>query len=173
MEGEAIGNSLGNLRPSSPRLKDILLFQRCDVQLRQLDVAGLEGINSLGFLPMALLELELVRPLTLSRVEGPRLGPITFFPHGSSEGVLLPRQPASAREIDLGNVARRRRDMDALAELDEGGAIYQVLDVQCRQGDEVGLLLLAVGRLQCQQRVADLLDVNRSTETCFLAIVTL
>ncbi len=65
--------------------------------------------------------------------------------------------------------------MDEFAELDEGGAVYQVLDVEGGEADQI-CLFLAVFRArwrESEERMPDLLDVNRPAETGFLAVVAL
>ena len=65
--------------------------------------------------------------------------------------------------------------MDELAELDEGGAVDKVLDVQRRQRYQIRLFLALLGawRGESEEGMADLLDVDGPAETGFLAIVAL
>lgn len=63
--------------------------------------------------------------------------------------------------------------MNELAKLDEWSAIYQILDMEWRKRYQVGFGLVAIGWIQSEKCVSDLFDVNCSTETCFLTIVSL
>ena len=65
--------------------------------------------------------------------------------------------------------------MDELAELDEGGAVDQVLDVQRWQTYQVCLLLaiLRARRSESEECMSYLLDVDGPAETGFLAVVAL
>lgn len=65
--------------------------------------------------------------------------------------------------------------MDELAELDEGGAVDQILNVERRERYEICLFLSLFPAWWCESEecMTDLLDVYSPAETGFLAIVAL
>lgn len=92
---------------------------------------------------------------------------------GGDDGVLLAREPALARVVDLGGEAGGGGDEGGALELDEGGAEDEALDVQGGEGDEVGFLLAFLGGGDGQDGVADLLDVDCAGEGGLLGVVAL
>ncbi len=63
--------------------------------------------------------------------------------------------------------------MDELAQFDKWRAVNEILDMQCGQGDQVCLRLVASRRIEGQQRVSNLLDVDCPTKTGLLSSVSL
>ena len=94
---------------------------------------------------------------------------LAYGGEGGGEGVLLARDPAFARVVDLGDVAGGGGYGGRFVELDEGRAIDQTLDVEGWERDEV---VFVIG-IEVEDGMADLLDVDGPGEGGFLGVVAL
>lgn len=94
------------------------------------------------------------------------------------ESVFLAAEPALAGVIDFGDVPRATGDHGRSFQFHEWCTVDEGLDMQVWECDKVALLLSRVVLVRgwggdCQQGMADLLDLDGVGKGCLLRIVSL
>ena len=118
-----------------------------------------------------IFDLESLRPRALSGVQSIVLGILLFAMrvYESGEVVFAPTEVAPTAVVYPRSVSGRRNDVAALVQLDEGRAGYKTFNMQRRESNDVVLVV----RINMQDRMANLPDVNRAAKGGLLCIITL